>query len=91
MQIDHHRDDAAYRIEEAGERVAEMTYRREGLLIVILHTWVTDDQRGQGIAGKLVAACVADARSEGCRIQPVCAYAKRVLEQTPAYRDVLHS
>ena len=54
---------------------AEMTYGRQGeSTIVADHTFVPPPFRGRGIAEKLVATAVADARREGVRIVPVCAF-----------------
>ncbi|WP_085993204.1 GNAT family N-acetyltransferase [Oceanobacillus senegalensis] len=69
---------------------AELTFNKSGKdKIVVDHTYVSDELRGQGIAGKLVEEVVSYAREEGKKIIPLCPYVKRKLEETPAYHDVL--
>ncbi len=69
---------------------AEIDYRQgEGNNLIVDHTYVADELRGQGIAGKLVEKMVNHARKEGKKIVPECTYAKSKMENTPAYHDVL--
>ncbi|RLL40389.1 N-acetyltransferase [Oceanobacillus piezotolerans] len=76
--------------ESVKEPLAEITFVRSGgNRIVVDHTYVSDELRGQGIAGQLVEKVVEYARSEGKKIKPLCPYAKRKLEETPEYHDVL--
>uniref|UniRef100_UPI0018E0CA25 GNAT family N-acetyltransferase n=1 Tax=Virgibacillus massiliensis TaxID=1462526 RepID=UPI0018E0CA25 len=44
--------------------------------VVINHPEVSDDLRGQGVAGKLVEEVVNYAREEAKKVNPVCPYAK---------------
>ncbi|SFE28684.1 hypothetical protein SAMN05216238_11220 [Lentibacillus persicus] len=53
------------------------------------HTYVSEDLRGEGIAGKLVEKMVNFARDEGKKIDPTCEYTKKKMEKTPEYHDVL--
>ena len=46
----------------------------EGPIHRAVHTFVPPEARGQGIAELLVKALIADARKEGFRIAPDCAY-----------------
>lgn len=70
--------------------LAEMTYIQSGKsLIVIDHTYVSDELRGQGIAGKLLEKVVLLARENNKKIKPLCVFAKQKLEDTPEYHDVL--
>ena len=58
---------------EAGE--AELTYSRLGSTRVIAdHTGVPDAMSGQGVGNQLVERLVADARSEGFLIVPLCPF-----------------
>ena len=52
------------------------------------HTLVDDEFGGQGIAGKLVAAVVAEAKARGALIKPVCSYAVRQFEKKPEYQEI---
>lgn len=61
----------------------------EGNKLIVDHTFVSDELRGQGIAGKLVDKMVNHARAEGKKIVPECSYAKSKIEKTAAYHDVL--
>ena len=73
-----------------GKRAGEMTYSRAGeKLIIIDHTGVNDDMRGNGLAADLVEAGVKWARETGTRVIPLCPYAKAKIEKTPDWQDVL--
>ncbi len=85
-----HGKNGAFFIEEEGEWVAEMTYTREGLRkIVINHTAVSKSLKGKGIGKALVNAAVKFARGKNLLIKPVCSFAKKVLESSEDYEDVL--
>ncbi|MUK88394.1 GNAT family N-acetyltransferase [Ornithinibacillus sp. L9] len=76
--------------ENEQEPLAEITFRTEDASVISVdHTYVSDELRGQGMAGKLVAEVVSYARAEGKKIKPECSYAKNKLEKTSEYQDVL--
>jgi uncharacterized protein len=80
----------AFFVERDGRQVAEMTYVWAGSeRIIIDHTQVSDDQRGQGLGKQLVAAAVDFARARSISILPLCPYAKSVFGRVPEFRDVL--
>lgn len=69
---------------------AEMTYRRSGDgPMIIDHTGVPPAFEGRGIAAKLVNAAIADARSEGFKITPVCSYVVAQFRRHPDWTDLL--
>jgi predicted GNAT family acetyltransferase len=69
---------------------AEMTYRKSGNgPMVIDHTGVPPAFEGRGIASKLVNAAIADARSEGFKIRPVCSYVVAQFRRHPEWADLL--
>jgi uncharacterized protein len=85
-----HGKKGAFFIEEEGEWIAEMTYVREGTRkIVIEHTAVAKQLRGKGVAKAMVDAAVKFARGKNLLIKPVCSFAKKVLESSEEYEDVL--
>ena len=74
----------------AGGREAEMTFSKAGVRqIIIDHTEVPDAFRGQGIGLHLVERAVADARSEGKTIIPLCPFAAAQFRRHPEWADVL--
>ena len=92
LHIQHEQPDhkGAFYIEQDGKRIAEMTYVMAGEKNMIIdHTEVSDDLRGQGAGAQLVAAAVAHAREKGIKIRPLCPFAKSVFDKTPEYADVL--
>ncbi len=85
-----HGKQGAFFIEENDEWIAEMTYVREGMRkIVINHTAVSKSLKGKGVGKALVDAAVKYARGKNLLIKPVCAFAKKVLESSEDYEDVL--
>lgn len=72
------------------EPLAEITFVPTGdTKLVIEHTVVSEELAGQGVAGKLVEKVVGYAREEGKKVIPECSYAKRKIEKTPEFQDVL--
>jgi len=73
-------------------RHAIMTYRKAGDgHIVVNHTRVAQEARGQGLAGKLYRAMVDHARAHDLKVTPACSYVIRMLERFPDDRDILQS
>lgn len=76
--------------ESESEPIAEITYKeKDADTIIVDHTYVSDELRGQGIAGKLVEKITSYAREEGLKIEPTCPYVKGKMEKTEAYHDLL--
>lgn len=57
--------------------------------ILIDHTYVSDELRGQGIAKELIDAVVSYARQEKLKIIPLCSYAEWLMKGSREYDDVL--
>jgi predicted GNAT family acetyltransferase len=79
-----------FNIRREGKRLAEMTYSVAGNdKIIIDHTQVSDELRGQGAGLVLVEAAVNWARSMGYSIIPLCPFAKATLQKHPEWQDVV--
>ncbi len=77
-------------IEFEGQKVAEMTYSKAGTdRIIIDHTEVGDELRGQGAGKQMVEKAVAYARAKGIKIIPLCPFARSVFDKNPELRDTL--
>jgi len=76
-------------LERDGQRVAEMTYRRLGeSRILVDHTYVDMQLRGQGVARRLLDAAAAWARQTNTRISATCSYVVVQLARDSSLRDV---
>lgn len=77
-------------IEAEGEIVAEMTYASPTPdRMIIEHTGVDDDLKGQNIGYSLVHQAVEYARTHHLKIVPVCSFAKAIFDKKPDFKDVL--
>jgi predicted GNAT family acetyltransferase len=77
-------DQAASRFElRADGHVAELSYRRNGKRLVLIHTGVPPELEGEGVGGRLVAAAIDRAARDGFTIVPLCPFARVWLERHP--------
>ncbi|EOB3456064.1 GNAT family N-acetyltransferase [Enterococcus hirae] len=77
-------------LNDEAKEIGEMTWSDVGPDIMIIdHTFVEPEYRGQKLAEKLVLNGVELARREGKKIIPLCPYAKKEFERKPEYQDVL--
>ena len=69
---------------------AEITYKHiDDSTIIADHTYVSEELRGQGIAGQLFNELISFARGNNYKIIPECSYVKVKMERTNEYDDVL--
>ncbi len=79
----------AYRVCILGH-LAEMTFSRASdKLIIIDHTAVPEDLRGQRVGNMLLEKAIDDARTQGFKIFALCPFAAAQFRRHPEYRDVL--
>lgn len=70
---------------------AEVTYVDNGEHVIIIdHTFVSDELRGQKIGQQLIKKVVDFARSENKNIVPICPFAKKEFSKNKEYEDVLY-
>jgi len=89
IQTDEHGAKGAFFIEQDGEWIAEMTYRKSGDRMTIDHTEVDESLQGKGVGKDLVEAGVKFARENNLKIVAQCVFAKKVIDKTPEFQDVL--
>ena len=79
-----------FEIYEDGVKVGEMTYTWAGTdKFIIDHTGVDEAFNGKGYAKQLIYAGVEYAREKGIKIRPLCSFAKKTIEKTLQFQDVL--
>lgn len=66
-----------------------LTYMRRGNVLTAEHTLVPPEIGGRGIAGKLVEALIADARTQGWKIVPECSYIAAAFKRHPEWADLV--
>lgn len=70
--------------------IAQITFKdKDENTIIADHTYVSEQLRGQGIAGKLFAELIRYAREENKKIVPECSYVKAKMEKGSEYEDLL--
>lgn len=68
---------------------AAMVYRTDARNnIIIEHTEVGDELRGQNVGYQLVHTAVEYARKNNIKILPLCPFAKSVFDKRPEFADV---
>ena len=80
----------AFYIEDEGKAAGLMHYIFAGPgKMIIDHTEVNKEYEGRGLGLQLVKAGVAFARENHVKIVPLCPFAKKIFDITPAFADVL--
>jgi predicted GNAT family acetyltransferase len=79
-----------FKADNDGIEAGRMTYSWAGKdKIIIDHTEVNPNFKGQGVGNQMVMAAVDYARNNNGQILPLCPFAKSVFDKTESIRDVL--
>ena len=76
-------------LDETNKAVGELTFMLKGEQMLINHTGVNPELRGQGLAEKLVLEAVDYARKNKLKILPFCSYVSVYVGKHPEVQDVL--
>jgi len=76
--------------DEEDDLLAELVYmKQEPSTMIIEHTEVDEELKGQNIGYQLVSAAVEYARSHNWKVIPMCPFARAVMNKKPEFKDVL--
>lgn len=80
----------SFKLSEGEELAGEMTYTWAGdSMLIIDHTDVSDQFRGQGVGHKLLHELIAFVRQHQVKVIPLCPFAKSVFDKDLSIHDVL--
>jgi hypothetical protein len=87
--LEVNRNEAERRFEAWVEgTLAKLDYLQDGKNFAITHVGVHPDQRGQGIAGRIVQVSLEYAKAHGLRVIPMCSYAASYIRRHPEYAEL---
>ncbi|WP_298227004.1 GNAT family N-acetyltransferase [Gryllotalpicola sp.] len=81
--------ESSYVISVDGVDAGDAQYADVDRTRVFLHTTITPEFEGQGLASQLVAAALTDARAQGMRVVAVCPYVRTWLERHHDFDDIV--
>ena len=81
-------DAFAFRQEKDGKMQAEITWTLLADVMVMDHTYVSEDLRGQGVAKKLLDRAAEYAREQGYKMEAVCSYVVTAFNRYKEYEDI---
>lgn len=88
--IAHYPERHRYELAVDGRKAAEIVYRMHGPdTIDFVHTGVQPEWEGQGLASKIAAFALDDARKRGLKVIPSCSYMRAYMEKHPEYAELL--
>jgi predicted GNAT family acetyltransferase len=87
-RIEHNPARQCFQTTIAG-RLAILTYQKTGEKMVIDHTQVPPEFRGQGIASALAHAALDYAAQNQLRVVPLCSFVAALIQRHPQYQRLL--
>jgi predicted GNAT family acetyltransferase len=82
-------DEGRYEVTVDGELAGFAEYTRRRGTLALTHTEVFDRFAGQGLAGRLAAFALDDARARGEHVQPFCPYVRKFIREHPEHLDLV--
>lgn len=79
-----------FEVFEDGKKAGLLNFqKKDDHTIEIIHTEVDEAYGGKGLGKELVKAAVAYAKENNYKIIPSCSYAKKVINETHEFQEVL--
>jgi NAD+ kinase len=82
-------EQSRYEIVLGGEVAGVLHYRRHGAGVDLMHTEIDQAFEGRGLASRLAAAALEDARSRSTPVAVTCPFVSSYVERHPEYADVI--
>lgn len=81
-------DEQAIEYKQDGRKLGEITWVLRDETMVMDHTFVSNELRGQGIAKKLLDEAATYAREHNYKMHAVCSYVVTAFERYDDYEDI---
>lgn len=92
IQHKHTASKGLFFVQQDGNILAEMVYTMPASdKMIIEHTEVSEELKGQNVGYQLVQTAVDYARTHRLKIIPLCPFANSVFKKKPEYADVLYT
>ncbi len=78
-----------YEILAGDDLLGVIRYVREPGAVVLVHTEVEPKAEGRGVGSQLVADALADIRSRGLKLVPVCPFVRAYIGRHPEWDDLV--
>jgi len=78
-----------YEILAGEELLGIIRYVKEPGAVVLVHTEIEPSLEGQGVGSRLIAGALADIRSRGLKLVPVCPFVLAYLKRHPEFDDLV--
>jgi NAD+ kinase len=82
-------EQSRYEVLLGGELAGVLNYRRHGDRVELAHTEIDQAFQGQGLAGRLAGAALADARGRATPVVVTCPYVAGYVERHPEFNDLI--
>ena len=91
MKVSKQQDEetGTYFLEENDQKIAQLQYTVGPNRIIINHTEVAPEFKGQGLAQQLMQEAISDARKNKFSIVPACQFARGYFARNTESQDVL--
>ena len=84
------RDSSRYEARDAeGTLMGFVDYKLSDSVIAFRHAETLPEFRGRGVAGRIAAKSLDDARDAGLRVKPACPFYQDYLKDHPEYADLV--
>jgi predicted GNAT family acetyltransferase len=80
-----------YELYVDGELVGIADYRVQGDVVVMPHTQIDRDRRGNGLGAELVKGALDDIRASGRTVVAQCWYVAEFIDEHPEYQALLRT
>ena len=87
LEINHNPANHTFEVWIAG-KLSKLDYIQDEKNFVITHVGVYPEQRGQGVAGKIVEAALEYAKENSLRVVPMCSYAAAYIRRNPKFMEL---
>jgi uncharacterized protein len=91
VQVQDNPDGRRFEIFVDGAVAGMAAYRLRDGLVVVTHSEIDPEFRGQGLAGELARQTLDTIRARGEQVVPLCPYFAKYVSEHPEYDDIVAS
>lgn len=89
IKLEMNQNNGEFFLFDQDKKIGELTFSIKDHYMIMSHTGVNVEYRGQGLAEKLVLAGIDYARENSLKIRPYCSYVSAYISRHEEHQDLL--